>query len=93
MGSNLKPARIVPPGRILERELAACGWTQKDLAEIMQRPPQTINEIIKGTQQITPETALELSKALGTSDEVWINLETNYRLNLAKKNKDDSDIQ
>ncbi len=90
-GNNLTPAQVVTPGSILERELEARGWTQKDLAEIMQRPPQAINEIIKGTKQITPETALELSKALGISEQFWINLEINYRLHLAKKQKDNSD--
>ena len=58
MGNNLKAARVSPPGRILKRELEARGWTQKDLANIMNRPPQVINEIIKGTKQITPETAI-----------------------------------
>lgn len=93
MEQQLIPARIVTPGRILIRELDARGWTQKDLAEIMGRPPQTINEIIKGNKQITPETAIELSKALGTTPNFWVNLETNYRLNLAKKQKSDSDIE
>lgn len=38
---------------------------QKDLAEIIGRPVQTINEIIRGSKQITPETALELSLIVG----------------------------
>ncbi|CCQ58602.1 MULTISPECIES: HigA family addiction module antitoxin [Crocosphaera] len=93
MGNNLKAARVSQPGRILKRELEARGWTQKDLANIMNRPPQVINEIIKGTKQITPETAIELSKAFGTSAKFWQNLEANYQLFLAKKQESDSDIQ
>ena len=93
MSNTLTPARAVSPGRILQRELDARGWTQKDLAEITKRPAQTINEIIKGTKQITPETARELSAALGTTAEFWINLETNYRLNLAKKKQKESEIE
>lgn len=46
MSNTLTPARAVSPGRILQRELDARGWTQKDLAEITKRPPQAINEII-----------------------------------------------
>lgn len=83
MNQNPTPARGVLPGRILSRELEARGWTQKDLAEIMRRPPQAISEIINGTKQITPETALELAGALGTSAELWLNLEANYQLWLA----------
>lgn len=57
------------------RELEARGWTQKDLARIMERPPQAISKIVKGGRQITPETALELAETFGTSAEFWTNLE------------------
>lgn len=92
MSQKLAPARVPTPGKILSRELEARGWTQKDLAEIMGRPVQTINEIIRGSKQITPETAIELSQALGTSPEFWTNLEAKYRLHLAGKEKKEQDI-
>ncbi len=92
MNQTLRPARSVSPGRILRRELDARGWTQKDLAEIMGRPPQTIAEIVQGTKRITPETALQLADAFGTSANFWTNLETNYRLQLATKSHDDKHI-
>ncbi len=85
MDSTRMPARVSPPGRILKLELDARGWTQKDLAEIIGRPKQVINEIVMGKKQITPETAVQLADAFGTSAELWINLETQYRLWLAKK--------
>jgi HTH-type transcriptional regulator / antitoxin HigA len=87
MTQHLVPARVFPPGRTLSRELEARNWTQKDLAEIMDRPGQTINAIVKGTKQITPDTALELAAAFGTSAEFWTNLETNYQLHLARQDK------
>jgi addiction module HigA family antidote len=80
---GLRPSRVVRPGIILRREIEARGWTQKDLADIIGRPQQTISEIVRGTKQITPETGLELSDAFGISSEFWMNLETNYRLHLA----------
>jgi addiction module HigA family antidote len=85
MSTSPGPARVTPPGVILKRELEARGWTQNDLAEIMGRPSQAISEIIRGTKQVTPETALELAQAMGTSPEFWTNLEINYRLHLARK--------
>ena len=78
MNKTLTPARVVSPGRILQRELNARGWTQKDLAETTDLSMQTINEIIKGIKQISPETARKLSCALGTTAKFWIKLETNY---------------
>ncbi|MGA9524936.1 MAG: HigA family addiction module antitoxin, partial [Myxococcaceae bacterium] len=80
MSENPRPARVVPPGAILKRELDARGWTQKELATIMRRPPQAISEIVSGAKRITAETALELGRALGTSPEFWLNLESNFQL-------------
>lgn len=85
MTDRLVPARIVTPGRILSRELEARGWTEKDLAEIINRPVQTIREIINAKKRITPETAIELAKAFDIPAEFWINLENNYHLNLPEK--------
>lgn len=87
MSQQLRPARVFPPGRVLSEELEARGWTQKDLANIIGRPVQTINEIVRGTKQITPETALELAAAFGTSAEFWTSLEANYRIYLARKKR------
>ena len=78
----LRPFRPVKPGEILQEELNARSWTQVDLAEILDRPVQAINEIIAGKKAITPDTAMALSLALGTSSEYWLNLESAYRLDL-----------
>ena len=88
MSQELRPAEVCPPGQILLEELEARGLTQKDLATIIDRPIQTVNEIIKGVKQITPETALQLAEALETSPDLWLNLENNYRLYLARQQKD-----
>ncbi|MEH2466865.1 hypothetical protein [Nostoc sp.] len=50
MSQKLVSARIPTPGKILSREIEARSWTQKDLAEIMGRLVQTINEIIRGSK-------------------------------------------
>jgi HTH-type transcriptional regulator/antitoxin HigA len=87
MNFNPRPAQSVSPGEILSGELEARGWSQKDLAEITGRPHQAINEIVKGSKQITPETAIELAQAFGMSSEFWLNLESHYRLHEAEKKK------
>ena len=92
MGVDLVPARVTPPGRVIRRELDARGWTQKDLAEITGRPEQAISQIVRGHKQITPETALQLAAAFGTSADLWLNLETNYRIHQARKELDQSGI-
>lgn len=92
MNEKLIPARVVPPGRIIQREIDARGWSQRDLAAIINRPAQAINEIINGTKQITPETAIELGAAFSTTAELWMNLEANYRLWLAHQAKKEEEI-
>ncbi len=92
MNEHRIPARIIQPGRVLARELDARGWTQKDLATIIGRPVQAINEIIKGTKRITPETALALADAFGTTAKFWLNLEANYRLNLARRDQKATEV-
>jgi HTH-type transcriptional regulator / antitoxin HigA len=74
-----------PPGDHIREEIEYRGWSQGDLARIMGRPLQVINQIINGRKAITARTAHELEAALGTSAETWMNLETGYRLYIAEK--------
>ena len=58
--------------------------TQKELATLIGRPPQAINEIIRAQKAVTAETALVLEKALGTDASFWMGLEATYCLTLAR---------
>lgn len=87
MGKAPTSARGVRPGRILRMELDARGWTHEDLADFIGQPAKVVGDIVRGTQRITPETALELAHAFGTSPDLWTNLETNYRAWLARRGK------
>jgi HTH-type transcriptional regulator/antitoxin HigA len=73
------PAEVFPPGDFLKEELEARGWTQNDLADILDWPARLVSEIIDGQRRISPETALDLARAFGTSAEYWLNLESAYR--------------
>ena len=77
------PAEVFPPGEFLRDELDARGWTQTEFAEILGRPVRLVNEILVGKRGITPQTAQEIAAALDTSPELWLNLETSYRLSRA----------
>jgi HTH-type transcriptional regulator/antitoxin HigA len=77
------PAEVFPPGDFIREEIEARGWTQDDLAMILDRPTTTINQIIVGKRGITPETAKGLGEAFGTSAQFWMNLESSYRLSLS----------
>lgn len=86
--------RVIAPGYYLERELEARVMTQRELAQRMRRPPQAINEIVRGKKELTQETALELERVLGTPARVWVNLEAAYRLARAREaEREDLDRQ
>jgi Plasmid maintenance system antidote protein len=51
----------------------------------MGRPPQAVNEIVNGKKTLTEETALELERVLDTPASVWVKLEANYQLALARR--------
>ena len=74
----------ISPGEVLQEEIEARGMTQKELAARLGRPPQVINEIIRAKKAITPDTAIGLGKVLGIDPQYWINLETDYRMTLAR---------
>jgi len=74
----------IHPGEILLEEfLTPMGITQYRLAQSISVPARRINEIVHGKRAISPDTALRLSRALGTSDRFWINLQSRYDLDIA----------
>ena len=92
-----KPPRVysdlpIAPGEVLAEEIVARGMTQRELAARVVRPPQVINEIIRGKKAITPDTAIALGKALGGDPQFWINLEANYQMTLARQSKQTESI-
>ena len=88
MVTNFEPQVLsdlpIPPGELLEEEIAVIGMTQQQLAIRTGRPPQVINEIIRGKKAITHETAIGLEKVLGIPAHVWVNLEATYNLTQAR---------
>lgn len=87
--SDRVPAEVFPPGDFIRDELEARGWTQQDLAQILDRPLVAVNQIITGKRAITPETAKGLASAFGTSADVWLNMESVYQLSQLKTEERD----
>lgn len=70
----------IPPGEFVLEVAGDLGMSQADLARRMGRPPQALNEIIKGEKMITPETALQLEQVLAVPAHIWTGLEAEYQL-------------
>jgi addiction module HigA family antidote len=82
--NEFAPDFASPPGDTLLEALEERGMSQAELAERTGRPKKTINEIIQGKAEITPETALQLEYALGIPAHFWNNRERRYREALAR---------
>ena len=81
----MKRLRNVHPGQVLLEEfLTPLGISQNALARATDVPPRRINEIVLGKRGITADTALRLSRALGTSEAFWMGLQTDYDLEEAR---------
>ena len=74
----------IPPGEYLSEVLDAKHMSQAELARRTGRPVQAINEIVKGEKALTPETALQLERALGVPGHIWTGLENRFRLARAR---------
>ena len=47
--------------------------------------PLRINEVVHGKRGITADTAIRLARYFGTSEEFWMNLQSNYELRLERR--------
>ena len=75
----------IHPGEILADELKEIGLSAKKLADVIQVPPNRLYQLIAGKRSITADTALRLSQYFGMSADFWMNLQTAYELDLARK--------
>lgn len=72
------------PGEVLLEEfLLPMNLSQHQLALAMRVAQQKINYIVRGKRSITPDTALRLAAALGTTAEFWLGLQQENDLDFA----------
>ncbi len=78
------PNYAVAPGETLQEVLESLGMSKKELALRCSLTEQTINRICRGEQPITYESAERLEMATGVPARMWNSLEMQYREQLAK---------
>lgn len=75
----------IHPGKFLAGELDALGMSVPEVAAVLHVPANRIYQLLKGQRALTADTALRLSQWLGTSAEIWLNLQKLYELRLAEQ--------
>jgi len=63
------------------------GLSRNRLAIALGVPAQRIGQIVKGKRAITTDTALRLAACFGTTPQLWLNLQTEYDLRRAKRDR------
>lgn len=74
----------IHPGEHLAEYLDELGLSQYRLAKAIGVPPRRANEIVHGKRAITADTALRLGRYFGQSAQFWMNLQTQYDLDMAR---------
>jgi len=82
-----RPDHATPPGQLIQEYLEELGISARELARRCGRSGKLMTEIIAGKAPIEPETALQLERVLGLSASVWINMEAEYQLHVAREHE------
>jgi addiction module HigA family antidote len=78
----------IPPGEILLEEfMRPLDLSINALARAIDVPPNRVSEIVNGKRSITADTALRLGKYFGVSPELWLDLQSDYDLRIARRNE------
>ena len=69
------------PGRIVRQEcIEALGLTVTEAARALGVTRQALNNLVNLKAGISPQMAIRLSKAFGSSPEVWLGMQMAYDL-------------
>ena len=83
-----EPKNPFHPGEmLLEEFLRPMGATQAAFAEKLGWTKARLNELIHGRRGVTADAALDLADALGTSAKLWMNLQTTFDLDRARRRR------
>ncbi len=76
------------PGEILREEyLVPLGLSARALAKQLDIPANRLTEIMRGTRDVTADTAIRLGRYFGTDPRFWLNLQVAYDLSRAEKSR------
>jgi antitoxin HigA-1 len=70
---------------LLEDYLKPMGITQYALAKAIGVQETRVSQIIRGKRRITPDTALRLGAFFKTSPELWMGMQTECEMRIARR--------
>lgn len=83
--AEFAPDWLSTPGDTIADLLQERGWSQADLATRTGFTKKHVYLMLQGKAPISEDTALKLERVLGSSARFWMNLETQYREQLLRR--------
>lgn len=85
MSETLVSSLAIHPGEMIKDEIQERGITQRDLAAQMEVSPTVLNEVLNGKRPVSTEYALMLEAVLGIDAGIWLRLQMDYNMQVAKR--------
>ena len=89
----MKMANHPRPGDIIQEALDELNVSLREFARAMEIAPSTASRLLTGKAELTPEMAIKLSVVIGSSPEMWLNLQNTWSLAQAQKSVDISRLR
>ncbi len=84
----------VHPGRVVRHDcLEPLALSVTAAAKVLGVTRQALNNVVNGKSGISPEMAIRLSKAFGSTPETWLRMQLAYDLAAARKNESDIKVR
>ncbi len=71
----MKMANHPRPGDIIQESLDELNVSLREFARAMEIAPSTASRLLTGKAALTPEMAIKLSVVIGSSPQMWLNLQ------------------
>ena len=75
----------IHPGEFIGEDLIELEMSSIDFDAALAVPAGTTAAVVAAHLDITPELALRLSRYLGTTAQLWLNLQASYDLKIAER--------
>jgi antitoxin HigA-1 len=74
------------PGSLIKADIDELGVSVVEAAKALGISRQQLHAVIAGRAGVTPEMAVRLEKALGSTADTWLRIQMNYDLAQIRKN-------
>jgi addiction module HigA family antidote len=68
------------PGEVIQNNIDELGLSVTEAAKGLGVTRQQLHKVITGRSSITPEMAVRLEMAIGTTANTWLHMQMNYHL-------------